>query len=189
MTMARPFVHVSDLPRFPVQVPPRGRGRIRDGIHARGSIARGRGEQLHVRRTIAHIAHRLAIAAFLTAFARPASAAQCNGISVTGVSFGAYDPFAGPRDANGSIRFNCNGGGPLVMLSAGGSGSTADRQMRAGSETLRYNVYADAARTQVFTWSLPGSGSRTITFHGRIPAGQAVPPGAYADTLTVTLLF
>jgi spore coat protein U-like protein len=142
-----------------------------------------------VRRIIAHIAHRIAIAAILTAFARPASAAQCDGISVTGLSFGAYDPFAGARDALGLVSFSCNGQGPTVSLGAGSSGDAADRRMRSGPETLSYNVYADAARTRIFTWSRPGGGARTMTLYARIPGGQAVPPGSYADTLTVTLDF
>lgn len=140
--------------------------------------------------TMPHLAHKLVLAVFLTALASSAAAANC-AVTTTAVAFGGYDPFAGPRDASGAIRVSCNGNAePMVQLGAGSSGSAANRQMRSAGEVLRYNVYSDAARSQVFDWmTLTGGGTQNVTLYGRIFAGQPVPPGAYQDTLTVSVLF
>jgi spore coat protein U-like protein len=136
-----------------------------------------------------HIAHKLALAAFLAALATSVAAADRCTVSTAPVAFGSYDPFAGARDASGGISLDCNGKAPtVVQLGAGGSGNASDRQMTSGGEVLRYNVYGDAARTQVFTW-LSTAGTRTIPLYGRIFSGQPVAPGTYTDMLVVTVLF
>ena len=74
--------------------------------------------------------------------------------------------------------------------------------MRNGTESLSYNLYADAARTTVWGDGIgaasvtinPGSvtaGDRTLVraIYGRIPAQQAVGFGTYNDTIMVTLTF
>jgi spore coat protein U-like protein len=138
---------------------------------------------------MARLAPKLALAAILTLAATPASAAQCS-VGVTPVAFGAYDPFAGPRDASGELEVDCNGTVlALVQLGAGGSGDANDRQMRSGTDVLRYNVYRDAARSQVYTWQTLGRGGAVIPLYGRIFAGQPVAPGTYQDVLTVTVNF
>jgi spore coat protein U-like protein len=137
-----------------------------------------------------HVVRRFALAAILTALARPATAAQCD-VAVTPIAFGIYDPFAGPRDGGGLVAVDCNGiVTPLVVLGPGRSGNSSDRQMSAaGADVLRYNVFADAARSQVFTWTTAGRGRSEIPLYGRIFAGQPVPPGTYQDTLAVTVNF
>lgn len=138
---------------------------------------------------MSHLARKLALAAFLTAAATSASAAERCTVSTAPVAFGSYDPFAGARDASGWIALECNGKAPtVVQLGAGGSGNPGDRQMTSGGDVLRYNVYGDAARTEVFTW-MSTAGTQTIPLYGRIFAGQPVAPGTYTDVLTVTVLF
>ena len=76
----------------------------------------------------------------------------------------------------------------------GSSGTYFDRTLTRAGERLAYNVFRDAARTEV--WGDGSGGTRTVVgprgqdvvvpLYARIAAGQDVSPGAYADTLTVT---
>ncbi len=144
-----------------------------------------------IRSHLARAAHtlRLALAAIaLAAIATRASAAGCN-VTVNAIAFGAYNPFAGPRDATGSVAFHCTAPASWISLDAGQSGDVNDRRMTSGGEALHYNVYSDAARTQVFGSMSVGGGQQTFTLYGRIAGGQAVPPGAYSDTLVVTVWY
>ena len=136
----------------------------------------------------------------------PARAAiNCTWVSTNPVAFGAYDVFSGtPDDANGSVSFNCKGvGGASVTidLSTGGSGTYAVRKMtRAGIETLDYNLYLNAARTQIWgnatggtlhfgPFPPPNNVIVLVNIYGRIPAGQNQSPGNYTDTITATINF
>jgi spore coat protein U-like protein len=80
--------------------------------------------------------------------------------------------------------------------------------MAAGTARLGYNVFSDAARSQVWGSGTGGtviaSGAMTVgpgvgngggslsvthTIYGRIPQLQDAAPGTYSDTLLVTLTF
>lgn len=154
----------------------------------------------------------LALAALL-AGSDARAAADCTA-STAAVAFGTYDPLAtAADDSTGRVTVVCtyvSGGtsqvGFTVALSAGGSGSYAQRRLRAGTPVLNYNLYTDTARSRIWGNGSNGtsvaSGSFTIgpgvgnrrreaayTVYGRIPALQDVAPGSYADTITVTLTF
>lgn len=140
------------------------------------------------------------------------AAADCT-ISTTGVFFGNYDPLVTTNtDATGDLTVVCthlSGGAThvnyTVALSAGSSGSYAQRRMRAGVAILNYNLFDSAARTRIWgngtggTSRVAGSlrvnpGAHRIAeashpIHGRIPALQAVATGNYSDTIVVTLTF
>jgi spore coat protein U-like protein len=140
------------------------------------------------------------------------AAADC-AISTTGVAFGNYDPtVTTSTDATGDLKVVCthvSGGATrvnyTVTLSVGGSGSYAQRRMRAGTAALNYNLYDSAARTRIWgngtggTARVAGSllvnpgGNRiresSHPIYGRIPALQAVATGNYSDTIVVTLTF
>lgn len=130
-----------------------------------------------------------------------ATHAACT-IGATGVSFGAYDVFSAvPVDATGSVVFQCDRRRPVsIGLDAGSAPGFGQRRMRQGSETLRYDLYLDAVRTLV--WGDGTGGTRryvrsptpvdqnvTVTIFGRIPAGQDVAAGPYADSLMATIDF
>lgn len=143
-----------------------------------------------------------------------AQSADCT-VSSTGVAFGVYDPIADTVvDGAGQITVDCRPGNVAftVNLRTGGSGSYAARRMNAGSETLEYNLYLNAARTTVFgdgsggtqtascitgitvngcTGSNPPGPARraTLPFYGRIPAGQDAAAGLYGDTVQVDIVF
>jgi spore coat protein U-like protein len=141
---------------------------------------------------------RAALALGVLAFAGTAGAA-CTISAATGPAFGSYDPLApAPLDAAGSITYTCTPPRPTVQLSTGSSGTYSARTLRSGSATIRYNLYLDAARTQVWgdgsggTWTdraLPGNRTRTLPIYGRIPPLQDAVAGSYFDTIVVTFAF
>lgn len=131
-----------------------------------------------------------------------AEAARCT-IATTAVSFGTYNVFTqAPTDSTGSVRFNCNGGAQnvVIAITTGSSGSFMPRTLKKGSENLVYNLFQDASRSML--WG-DGSGGApffyagnpannqdvTVTIFGRIPPSQDITAGAYADSVTVTVLF
>ncbi|GMU01981.1 hypothetical protein KH5H1_61010 [Corallococcus caeni] len=124
-------------------------------------------------------------------------------LDVVGCGFGPYDVFStAPRDSTGSITVSCQGStGPVpvtLTLDAGWSGDAARRTMSSGAGALEYNLFVDASRTQVWGDGFSGTSNRqlsvdgspvTVSVFGRIPEGQVVPPGTYADTVVVTVSF
>ena len=141
-----------------------------------------------------------ALAALLLLVPASAPAATC-GVSATPVAFGTYPPFSGtPTDSTGTVTVTCIGTANIVIeLSTGGSGSYAARQMSNGGIHLLYQLYTNAARTTVWgngtggtttvSDRLTGNSSGNYTVYGRIPAVQGVTPGAYVDTIMVTVSY
>jgi spore coat protein U-like protein len=128
------------------------------------------------------------------------AAPTCSFAAGNPLAFGPYDPFAtAPRDATSTLVYRCPPGqGVRITLDAGASGSFATRELRQGSEVLRYNLYLDAARTVVWGDGTGGSsagpgvtsrgpgGVTTAWVFGRIFAAQDPVAGAYGDTIRVT---
>ena len=160
---------------------------------ARGNRAAGR---RFVRRL------RAALWAVLALAAREVLGGGCS-VSSGAVVFGRYDVFANtPLDTTGSITLSCTqpAPGPVIRISAGGSSSFASRSLTRDSESLRYNLFVDAARTEVWGDGTGGSSTRsvtspvdgqmyTLTIFGRVPPRQNVPAGSYGDSLFVTVDF
>ena len=136
----------------------------------------------------------------------PLSLCSCT-VSATGVAFGSYNILsASPSDAAGSVRVVCTlsaalSGSFTIDLSTGASNSYTNRTLRNGANSLVYNLYTSAGRTQ--DWG-NGTGSsvrvtqsftgllvvdRTVPVYGRIPARQNVRGGAYSDTIVVTVAY
>lgn len=125
------------------------------------------------------------------------------------MAFGAYDDATGAAtNSTTSLVVRCaRNGGPAsvaVTLQLGpsaSSGSIAARQMRSGANAMNYNLYRDAARSQVWGQTagvdavtltingIPNNGSRdgTFTVYGAIPARQNVPAGSYTDSVQLTV--
>jgi spore coat protein U-like protein len=133
-------------------------------------------------------------------------------VSATGPVFGIYNPLsASPTEANGLVTATCtllSGGATTVSLvssySTGSSGTYSTRTLLSGASVLNYNLYYDAAYTQIrgngTGGSVTGSASLTLTpanptaqadgvIYGRIPAGQDVSPGSYLDSIVVTITY
>lgn len=126
--------------------------------------------------------------------------ANCTINSVTGLSFGAYSSSSpSASDATGQMVFVCTNvqGAITIRLSTGNAGRFTPRQMTSGRGRLDYNLYIDAARTQIWGDGSGGSSLRTLVpvnnapttleIFGRIPSRQFVPAGIYSDTIVVTL--
>jgi spore coat protein U-like protein len=104
-------------------------------------------------------------------------------------------------NATGLISTTCTYGTNYALsLNVGqGAGATfSTRRMTGSSGTLGYNLYRDSTRTQAWgdgsagstTVSSTGNGTvQTSTVYATLPV-QALPrPGAYADTITVTVTY
>lgn len=158
----------------------------------------------HVRR-LPSVLQAASAAIALGALASPALAdilGQCNA-SVTGVAFGIYDPLSPNALAStAAITVSCtlvaNASSITIDLSAGASGSFVTRSLSSGADALSYNLYQDAAHTQIwgdgtggsieFSGKVtPGKPSLSATVYGVLPAAQDVAVGSYLDTITVTV--
>ena len=142
---------------------------------------------------------RIAAASFLLVLLMTAQAeANCT-ISTTSVAFGSYDVFsATPRDANGTVQIDCTPRENIqVTLSSGSSSVFNPRTLRSGSNILNYNLFRNAARTQIWgdgsagtsTSSANNVRTTTLTVYGRVPAAQDAAVGNYADTIVATVIF
>jgi spore coat protein U-like protein len=140
------------------------------------------------------------------------AAIDCS-VSTSGVGFGDYDPLlATPDDSSANVAVTCTRVilvdpfrvNYTLSLSRGSSGTYSPRRMTAGSATLNYNLYRDAARAQVWgdgtnsTGTVAGTASfvwfqtsQTVnhTVYGRVPAQQNATPGGYTDTIVMTITF
>ncbi|HEY3052956.1 MAG TPA: spore coat U domain-containing protein [Thermoanaerobaculia bacterium] len=125
-------------------------------------------------------------------------------VVVPPLSFGTYDPLAThatqPADASANLTVSCTRNTAAAVTFDFGlhAPSGSDRAMSGpGAEPLHYQIYRDAARSQV--WSQGTEAMRMIsrgvgtpdqlTVFGRIPPRQEVEPGAYTDVLTATVEF
>lgn len=157
----------------------------------------------------------LAVGLAAAALCSPAALAAigCN-VSSTGAGFGDYDPLAtSADDSTASVSVTCTRvifqdpfSVSYTLSLSRGSGSTtfAPRRLRSGPNRLNYNLFRDAARAQVWgdatgsTFVVSGTASfnwfqttqtNTHTAYGRLPAQQDVVPGAYSDTIVVTITY
>jgi spore coat protein U-like protein len=127
-------------------------------------------------------------------------------INVTPMSFGTYMPLTPTHvDVIGQFTIRCQAqsGTFVVAIGPGMSGNQLARILSAGAgNSLDYNLYRDAARTQIWgdgnppsfvvTGVRPNRGRPTVynyPIYGRIFANQAPNPGQYADSLVATVLF
>lgn len=125
------------------------------------------------------------------------------------MGFGLYDDSsAAPTDSTTSVSVRCTRtGGPqnvsvtLGLGASANSGQTIVRRLRAGAESLDYNLFRDSGRSAVWgptagvdastmTLSVANNASQDATFviYGRIPALQNAAVGLYSDSVPITLL-
>jgi spore coat protein U-like protein len=123
-------------------------------------------------------------------------------VAASPLAFGNYSPGAAST-ANTTIGVACTAGTTYnVGLDAGiGSGATIGNRLMTGllnpSSTLAYSLYSDAGLGTIWgnavgTNTLLGAGNglvQSLTVYGKVAAGQNVAPGAYTDTVTVTLTY
>ena len=148
-----------------------------------------------------------ALAAFSFAAILCMNAAQAKtcGVTGAGVAFGAFDTTTSTNlDTIGYVEVDCNGSIDVELSLSVGNGTGANyaagRRMTqgAGRHTLRYQLYANAGRTQVLGDGTGGSVTLNIrdihnvrqAIWARVPGGQrSVAPGNYSDTVMATIRY
>lgn len=128
--------------------------------------------------------------------AAPLRAASCD-IDPQGVSFGAYDPTDGDDlDGVGNIGIDCDAVVSFTISLSAGAGSFSSRTMTGGGDPLAYNLFTSAQR--IVVWGDDTGGTATVSataqnadipVHGTVTARQNVSPGAYGDTLIITVTY
>lgn len=155
----------------------------------------------------------LALAALL--HPHPALAYSCSAASPGTQSFGNVSPVSGSAySISGTITVTCtvgvaegllNGTSILACLSITGASGSTPRSMTNGSNSLQYNLYSDAAHTQIWGAAassppspvavsfnltllgilLGGSSSQNVSLYGYVPANQTTVPAAlYSQALS-----
>ena len=120
--------------------------------------------------------------------------------AATDVDFGSVDSTATGIEAQGLLNVNCTPGTDYqIALDAGSNDSGAGitgRAMAGGGELVPYQLYRDAARTQVWgetvdTDTVAGTGIgdvQEIPVYGLVPSAN-FPAGSYVDTVTATVTY
>ena len=126
--------------------------------------------------------------------------ATCTVTSTSAVAFGTSGLLTANTDATGTVVVACTNSTPYTVSLDQGAASgatTTTRKMTAGAATISYNLYRDSGRTQnwgntIGTDTVAGTGngtSQSLTVYGRVPAQTTPAPGAYADTVNVTITY
>jgi spore coat protein U-like protein len=152
--------------------------------------------------------HGLWIGLCIAATAVDLHAAVACEISTSGTPFGSFDVVSNePRDTLATITLSCTGrvgeSASYTIALSRGMGPSLNRAMRSGASRLRYNLYSDSARRQI--WGDGSNGSSTVSgsltissshtrrvfvIYGRIPNGQQVAQaGDYIDSINVLLSY
>ncbi len=119
--------------------------------------------------------------------------ANCT-VSTSALAFGNVNTLSGSNvDSTGGLAVTCTNGTAWTAsagVGAGSGASFASRRMTSGGNLLAYNLYTNAARTNVWgngtagTANLTGTGTggaQNVTVYGRVGAGQTgAPAGSYA---------
>jgi spore coat protein U-like protein len=113
------------------------------------------------------------------------------------LDFGAYRSEES-KAARTRISYRCPEGMEISLtLSPGRQPEGRERAMLrdGGDDVLRYQLYQDAGRSQVWgdqgdALTIPSTadGDAAVDVFGEIESGQAVPPGTYRDTVVITLV-
>src|SRR5262245_37270062 len=124
-------------------------------------------------------------------------------VTTTPIVFGTYNPLLRKNLTSvGMLHYRCfgNHGRLTISLTEGASGSFNARVMRRAEKTLIYNLYLDAAGTQVWgdgtrgsqmyiVNSPPGEGDDSIPIYGRVFGTRNASAGDYRDIVSVILRY
>ena len=126
-------------------------------------------------------------------------AAECIVGAVSDIDFGTHGILATNIDGSTDINVTCtNSTAFSVALDKGLTGAnTSARVMTGPGAPVSYSLYSDAARSSNWGNVYPndtvqgtGTGSaQTLTVFGRVPPQAAPTPGAYSDTVRVTVSY
>jgi len=124
----------------------------------------------------------------------------CKSASVGSMLFGDLQPDLG-KDASADISVRCTRTSPVeILLSKGVNGTAVTaRKMTSSAGTLDYALYSNSARTSLWGDTVGGTGNTVTavgaglatdvvrTVYGRVPVQRSAAPGAYSDTVLVTI--
>lgn len=127
--------------------------------------------------------------------------ASCT-LTTTPMMFGNAAIFSGTLDSVSALSLKCPPNTSFSIAIDNGKNFNGQRRMVSDPGAFpffryaTYEVYKDAARTQVWGASagrtvigtMPRSGALVLNIYGRVPAAIILPT-AYRDTLTVTVDF
>ena len=130
-------------------------------------------------------------------------AAKCT-ISDSTLAFGTYDPVVNNAttalDQVGTVDVACTkGSSAAVSLDLGTHASGSTRRMQHGvtaTEFLAYKLLTTTSRgttvwntTNTVPYTATSKAPSTLTVFRRVPSGQDVATGSYADTVVATITF
>ena len=130
---------------------------------------------------------------------------SCN-VSGGTINFGsAIDPTSAavPIDASTSLTVICSATTPYSValnagVNAGGNSNFSARSIKNGLNSLGYQLYSDVLHSTIWgdgtstSTVTPGVGTgsnQLMTVYGRLPSVTGAVPGAYTDTVTVTVTY
>lgn len=121
--------------------------------------------------------------------------ANCD-LETSDLDFGTAGIIGDNIDADANLAITCTPGtGYSVTLDGGGSGDPDHRLLHSGGDTVSYDLYSDTQRTHKWGTSAgsvvsdQGTGAeQDHGVYGRIPP-QPAAPGAYTDTVVVTISY
>jgi spore coat protein U-like protein len=163
---------------------------------------------MHANKVNAVLKHSLWIALCIAATAIDLRAAVACEVSTSGTPFGSFDVISDQtRDTLASITISCTGkmgeSANYTIALSQGTETSVNRAMRSGTSLLRYDLYSDSARRQIWGDGTSGSSTvsgsltisasptrRVLTIYGRIPNGQQLAQaGAYLDSISVLVSY
>jgi len=144
------------------------------------------------------VKHNNLIALLPAILAANVMAQDCD-MAIAPVRFGSYDILSPtPLRTTTFINVSCDVPGiPYnISLDAGLFANGFNRTLKSDKDTLRYNLYQDAAGTRI--WGDGTSGSTAMsgvsgqminrhTVYGIIPAEQKAIPGLFNDQIVITI--
>ena len=126
--------------------------------------------------------------------------AECKIQATTNMSFGTNGVIDTNRDATSTMDIQCTNTTPYVVSLNAGAGTgatTAVRKLTSGGNTADYALYREAGRTTTWgensgTDTVAGTGNgavQQLTIYGRMPIQTTPAPGAYSDTVQITVTY
>ena len=116
------------------------------------------------------------------------------------LNFGSLAQLTSATNGSTNLSVNCVNLTPYnVGLDAGlnGGGNVNARKMKLGASTISYQLYSNSGRTTVWgntvgTNTVSGIGNglaQPYTAYGQVPIQTTPPPGAYTDTVTISVTY
>lgn len=122
---------------------------------------------------------------------------NCN-VTAADIDFGSVGILSANVDAQGEVSVTCTNGTPYSIALDGGLAAAPPtaREMSLAANTVTYGIYKDTVRTQPWgdgvgtLLASTGSGvAQPWPTYGRVPPQATPPPGAYSDSIIVTVSY